>query len=140
MRPWLLATLACSAVFGSMAACGDDAGPTAACGEDTKEYDCANSTVSYHNTVEPLATAYCIDCHSSTKSDADRMGAPDDHNYDTEQGWRDSGAHGLIEIQCGRMPYMRDPVPAAMVDKLDEWLTCQGLKTGHDADHDHDHN
>ncbi|MFT3927614.1 MAG: hypothetical protein QM778_34100 [Myxococcales bacterium] len=133
MRPWLLASLVCSAVVGSVAACGDDAGPTAACGEETKTYDCASSTVSYHNTVEPLATAYCIDCHSSTKTGDARMSAPVGHDYDTEDGWRATGGHALIEIECGRMPYMRDPVPQEMVDKLDEWITCQGLK----GDHDH---
>ena len=50
------------------AACGDDSGPAAACGEEVKTYDCATSTVSYANTVEPLATEYCIDCHTSEKT------------------------------------------------------------------------
>jgi hypothetical protein len=65
-----------------------------------------------------------------------RLDAPADHNYDTEADWLENGAHGLTEIQCGRMPKTGGPIPAEMVAKLDEWITCQGLK---DADHEHEH-
>lgn len=139
MRPWIFATLACSAALGSFAACGDDSGPAASCGEETKTYDCATSTVSYANTVEPLATEYCTTCHTSEKTTLrERLDAPLDHDYDTEEGWKASGAHGLVEIQCGRMPKTGGPIPQAQIDKLDEWITCQNLKSEHDHDHAHD--
>lgn len=137
MRPWLFASLACSVVVGSFAACGDDSGPTPGCGEEAIEYDCAKSTVTYANTVEPLATEYCTDCHTSKKTTlSSRVNAPLDHNYDTEDGWVESGAHGLIEIQCGRMPLTGGSVPDEMVSKLDEWITCKGLKSDHDHESD----
>lgn len=138
MRPWLLASLSCSVILGSFAACGDDAEPAPGCGEEAIQYDCAKSTVSYANTVEPLSVEYCNDCHTSEKTTLrERLNAPPEHNYDTEEGWVESGAHGLIEIQCGRMPLTGGPIPAEMVSKLDEWITCKGLKDAHEHSHAH---
>jgi hypothetical protein len=34
------------------------------------------------------------------------------------------------------MPLTGGPIPQEMVDKLDEWITCQDLKGDHDHAHD----
>jgi hypothetical protein len=138
MRPWMLAALSCTAVLASFAACGDDSGPS--CKPDPAECD---DSVTYESAVAPLANEYCVECHSTSLTTAsERMNAPKDHNFDTEAGWLKDGAHALVAIKAGTMPKEGDPVPDEMVEKLEQWLTCNCVTEGddhhaHDEEHAH---
>jgi uncharacterized membrane protein len=130
MRNLLLGSLLTAAVLGSVAACGDDE-------PAESQIDCETSTATYANAVVPVAEK-CVLCHSASKTNLDRIGAPEGVNYDTEADWLANGAHGLIMIQDGSMPPEGVPGPSAdEVAKLDEWVTCQGLKEEHAHDHEH---
>jgi uncharacterized membrane protein len=55
-------------------------------------------------TVKPILDKYCIGCHSSELSGADRSGAPTGINFDTYKGAAANAEIGNDEIQSGGMP------------------------------------
>jgi len=58
--------------------------------------------LTYTRDIAPLMEKYCTRCHGSKVVGADRMGAPSDHNFDTEADIHEMAAH--IDEQAGSGP------------------------------------
>lgn len=95
--------------------------------EDPGECD-RDPPLSYDNFGLGFFTRYCTSCHSSQLSGADRSGAPDTYNFDSE---------GQIQAYLGiirattlgdepTMPPGGSPTETEL-SLLDEWLTCSSL-------------
>jgi uncharacterized membrane protein len=54
--------------------------------------------------IKPILDKYCISCHSTALSGADRNGAPSDINYNTYDAAVANAEKGNSEIQSGGMP------------------------------------
>ena len=88
------------------------------------------STVTYANFGEGFMNTYCTGCHSSTLTGADRMGAPAQHDFDTQLGVQQVGDH--IDQAAGAGPAATndqmppsDPRPSMMErQQLAEWIAC----------------
>ena len=126
------------------AACGDDHGDDHHHGDagphdhepvgPSSGADCpSGSTVTYENFGEQFFESYCLRCHSSKVSGNARMGAPDDHNFDTlgeiellSEHIDQLAAFGS-ESENEEMP-PGNPLPSDDQRlKLGEWIAC-GLK------------
>jgi uncharacterized membrane protein len=75
--------------------------------------------------------AYCVSCHSSTLSGAERRGAPSDHNFDSLIGIVEELDHIDEDAAAGPnvvnrvMPPAGLPAPSvAERTLLGEWLAC----------------
>lgn len=80
---WMLA-MGCAAMF----ACGDDSDAEdeegGAVGFATGAV--CDMSLTYEAEIAPLMTQYCTRCHATAVTGRARNGAPDDHNFDSEQG------------------------------------------------------
>jgi len=61
-----------------------------------------DDSLSYANDIKPIVEKYCTRCHASTVKGTARMGAPADHNFDSESGILEAAAH--IDEQAGSGP------------------------------------
>jgi hypothetical protein len=111
-----------------------------ACGDSSEEAaDCSSASLSYEATAAALGEKYCISCHDSSLAEgSDRGGSPLDVNFDSEAGWLEHGAHALDEIRAGRMPPTGEKPSEAEVERVEQWLSCEGASE-HDHDDDHTH-
>jgi uncharacterized membrane protein len=89
-----------------------------------------DDSLTYEDDIKPIADKYCIRCHStSVKGDA-RMGAPEDHNFNTESGILDAAAHidqvaGSGPDQTNTMMPPSAPKPTmAERETLSKYLAC----------------
>lgn len=98
-RVWLL--LALGLVVQAPLGCGDekkDADEDGGDDEDsvpvgTSTGAACDDSLTYEDDIKPIAEKYCTRCHSTkVKGDA-RMNAPEDHNFDSEEGILDAAAH-----------------------------------------------
>jgi len=121
-------TLSAVALCLALAACSSDApAPTGSTCPPT-------STLTYDNFGKKFMEDYCLRCHSSTKTGADRKGAPADHNFDTEMGVLEAAEH--IDEYAGKGPDATntvmppgDPRPSEIErQKLAEWIACELAK------------
>jgi hypothetical protein len=110
--------------------CGHDDGiaygpPTGAeCPDD--------ATLTYANFGSGFMSAFCVDCHDSRKTGADRNGAPAFHDFDTLQGIRSVAEHidwmagaGPDAVNELMPPADHPPLPTlAERQRLAEWLAC----------------
>lgn len=88
------------------------------------------STLTYANFGQTFMEDYCLRCHSSTVTGADREGAPSDHNFDTIDEIRAFAGH--IDEMAGsgpdatndQMPPDGDAPTLAEREMLAEWLAC----------------
>lgn len=127
-RNWLAVTGVCAlTAFG---ACGEDEKDG---DDDTGENTCKPDQT-YQAVGKPFIDKYCISCHS--KDSDDRVGAPEDINFDDLAGIRDHGMHIFDEVREEEMP------PKAADEQPDgdarapflEWLECEGISK---LEHDH---
>ncbi len=61
-----------------------------------------DKSLTYASDVKPLMEKYCTRCHGSKVTGAARMGAPEDHNFDSEEGIHEMAGH--IDQQAGSGP------------------------------------
>jgi hypothetical protein len=93
----------------------------------------SGSTLTYDNFAKGFMTKYCLRCHSSTVSGAERNKAPDDHNFDALADLELVAGH--INQRAGSGPSATneemppsDPKPSTEErEQLSEWIAC-GLK------------
>jgi hypothetical protein len=90
------------------------------------------TTLTYENFAAPFMAAYCVRCHSSEVTGADRNGAPSDHNFDTHFeivaftdhiDWMTGSGPDATNTQMppdGSKPSLEER------QKLSEWLACGG--------------
>jgi hypothetical protein len=89
----------------------------------------ADSTLTYGNFAADFFSSYCIRCHDSALSGADRNGAPGNRNYDTLSGLVETGsmlidqaaAAGPSRINTFMPPSAPRPSDAER-RQLGEWL------------------
>ncbi|MBS2012506.1 MAG: c-type cytochrome [Deltaproteobacteria bacterium] len=123
-----------TAIAATAASCGDEhpasegvAGPV---GPPTKAVCPTPAPATYANFGKDFMARYCLRCHGSQVKGAARQGAPDDHNFDSQdevQGLRDH-----IDQKSGSGPAATntdmprsDPKPTTDERKrLSEWLAC----------------
>jgi hypothetical protein len=113
-----------------LAGCDDDDDDHASEGEPTGTVCPTAQTLTYANFGQSFIQTYCLRCHSSSLSGAARMGAPDDHNFDTVEDVRALATH--IDSLAGAGPNAvntampdGEPRPSeAMRRQFSEWLTC----------------
>lgn len=121
---------------------------TAACGDDHDHDEAGVATASvcptdspptYEDFAQPFMTAYCIRCHSSTRTGTARNGAPDGHDFDTEEGIL-IVAHHVDQYAAGGpagvntiMPPSGDAPTEAERRRLGEWLACEAHHSDEDA-------
>jgi uncharacterized membrane protein len=126
---WMLA-LGCVANV----ACGDDSdGEDEEGGGDLGPATGAacDPSLTYQKDIAPLMTAYCTRCHATTLTGAARMNAPEDHNFDSEQGILAEKSH--VDKTAGSGPNatntimpLTDPKPTkAERETLAKWIACQ---------------
>lgn len=88
------------------------------------------STLTYENFGQKFMSDHCLRCHSSSVKDADRKGAPADHNFDSLaeiQLFSDhidqKAAAGPNSTNVSMPP--SDPKPSMeQREQLGEWLAC----------------
>jgi hypothetical protein len=104
-----------------------------ACGEDEKENDDGGENcdpgVTYEAVGKPFVAKYCLDCHGENVDIDDRIGAPEDANFDDLAGIRDHGSHVFENVQNETMPpkaHREQPTTPERADFLD-WLDCSGI-------------
>lgn len=122
----------------ALVGCGDDGDGDAESeeGEDLGKATGAAcvSTLTYAADVAPLMTKYCISCHAKSVTGVARLGAPVDHNSDSEAGILDEREH--VDHQAGSGPQATNtlmPPPASQRPApttaeratLASWLACQ---------------
>jgi uncharacterized membrane protein len=122
----------------AMHGCGDDGDGDAESdeGEDLCKATGAVcvSTLTYAADVAPLMTKYCTTCHATSVPPAARMGAPTDHNFETEAGVLAEAEH--VDHYAGSgpsatntlMPPPASKLPAPTTEeraKISSWLACQ---------------
>jgi uncharacterized membrane protein len=61
-----------------------------------------DDSLTYAKDIKPIVDAHCTRCHATSVKDAARMGAPEDHNFDTESGILEAAAH--IDEVAGKGP------------------------------------
>ena len=86
--------------------------------------DIENNQLTYCEAIEPILTASCTMCHSSSLSGSDRNGAPTDVNLDTYTGAKGNAQAANARIQAGTMP------PAGALSAADKamfqgWVALQ---------------
>lgn len=99
-------------------------------GEPTGAICPTDSQLSYENFGRTFMDSYCLRCHSSTVTGADREGAPDDHNFDTRAEIQTFAEH--IDEMAGSgpdatntiMPPDGDAPSQAEREMLSQWLAC----------------
>lgn len=93
------------------------------------------STLTYAADVAPVMAKYCTTCHAKSVPAASRMGAPSNHNFETEDGVLDEAKHVDQEAGSGpnatntKMPPPASKLPAPTVAEraiISSWLACQG--------------
>jgi uncharacterized membrane protein len=90
-----------------------------------------SSTLTYENFGKAFMEQYCVQCHDSAKTGADREGAPSFHDFDTLFGIRavsnhidETTASGPAATNTG-MPPEDEPQPSlAERQMLGEWIAC----------------
>ncbi|MEZ4362549.1 MAG: hypothetical protein R3B48_20325 [Kofleriaceae bacterium] len=122
--PSLFARLAALAALVTLAACGDGGGSTGAVCPTV-------DPPTYQTFGESFFTMYCTSCHSSTRTGAQRGGAPVGRDYDTLEGVRkelaaiDSVAASGPDGTFSSMPV---GLPTPTLDQrkaLGEFLACE---------------
>ena len=132
-----LVRLLCIALLVSFSACksssktadagGDDEGPA---GPMTGATCPKSSTLTYDNFAKDFFSSYCTRCHATSVKGAARMGAPDDHNFETLDGIKEAMDH--VDEVAGSGPKATntkmppDGAKPSMTErqKLAEWLAC----------------
>lgn len=61
-----------------------------------------DESLTYARDIKPLMEKYCTRCHGSNVTGSARMGAPSDHNFDSEEGIHEMAGH--IDEQAGSGP------------------------------------
>jgi uncharacterized membrane protein len=115
------------------------------CGDDKKDPDggdddsvpvgpstgaACDHSLTYANDIKPFMEKYCTRCHATNVKGSDRMGAPEDHNFDSESGILEAAAH--IDEQAGSGPQqtnvtMPANAPKPSIDEratLSQYLAC----------------
>ena len=90
------------------------------------------STLTYASFGEPFMTTYCVACHDSQKTGADRNGAPAFHDFDTQVGVQrvlnhidQTAAVGPAATNTVMPPDEEAAIPTlAERELLAEWLAC----------------
>lgn len=89
-----------------------------------------DDSLTYAADIKPIAEKYCTRCHSTKVKGADRMGAPEDHNFDSEDGILDAAGHIDQEAGSGpkatntAMPINGDKPTIAERETLAKFLAC----------------
>jgi hypothetical protein len=112
------------------ASCEDDDHQDQVVGVPTGS-DCpTGSTLTYANFGQAFFASYCQRCHGSTVTGLARMGAPEDHAFDTLQDIRFLSAHidqlaaaGPESVNTAMPPDAPAPAEAER-RQLGEWLAC----------------
>ena len=91
--------------------------------------DCERAPpLDYANFGQGFFTRYCTSCHSSQLTGADRSGAPEAYDFDSEAAI--AASIGIIRVvtlgDAPTMPPGGSPT-ATELSLLDEWLTCSSL-------------
>jgi uncharacterized membrane protein len=108
--------------------CGEKLDPRPAKGGESTGGDGGIDTVvevvysSNVATIKPILDTYCIECHSSELSGADRDGAPQGIDFDTYEGAVANAQAGNNEIQSGGMPPSGDGLTAEEKRLFQLWL------------------
>ena len=92
------------------------------------------STLTYDNFGKKFFSDYCLSCHSSKVTGNARMGAPDDHDFDTvaeidlmAEHIDQTAAFGP-DSENDAMPFSGSKPTDDERKKLGEWLACEFLK------------
>ena len=95
-----------------------------------------NNTLTYDSFGKMFVQNYCLRCHSSKLTCAQRMGAPSDHNFDVELGIIGNVKH-IDEVAAAgpnavnMMMPPGDPKPTVEERKqLGQWLACEAKNSG----------
>ena len=92
--------LVCASCLTLAIGCGDDSEEEGEVGE-LPEVDCSGDVPKY---AEVTAFEVCANCHSSTKSGADRNSAPPEDNFDTYASAEKGATEAVEEVFGGDMP------------------------------------
>lgn len=109
-----------------------------ACGDDKKEeepVDRCEEGQTYEAVAKPFLTAYCTRCHSA--SSTNRLGAPEDANFDTLAELREHGMHVAENVAEEMMPPPGLKPQPSTLERADflKWLDCSGVAaSGHHHD------
>jgi uncharacterized membrane protein len=119
-----LLALGLCATVAAIGACGDDDKDE---GSDEAPVNTCEAAVSYESVGKPFVDKYCISCHS--KSSSDRVGAPDDVNFDTLAGITEHGSHVAEEVAEEMMPPKTAKTQPSAAERADftDWLDCSGI-------------
>jgi uncharacterized membrane protein len=130
-RKWFAVTAVCAAA--AFGACGSD--DSSGGDDDDDTANTCETGVSYAAVGKPFADQFCVSCHGKDVDVGDRVGAPEDVNFDTEAGLREHGMHVFEEVMEEMMPPKDSKQPTAdqRADFLD-WLECSGASK---VEHDH---
>jgi len=135
---WAWALFALTTSFSAVYGCGDDSD-----GDEHSEEGgdvgvstgaACVATLTYATDIAPLMSKYCTTCHAASVTGTARMGAPADHNFDTEAGIVAEGHH--VDQAAGSGPKGTNtsmPPPASKLPvpttaeraTLASWLACQ---------------
>lgn len=67
-----------------------------------------DDSLRYADDIKPIVERYCTRCHSSELPSSARMGAPADHNFDSEEGLLEVALH--IDREAGSGPRQTNTV------------------------------
>jgi hypothetical protein len=133
MQPWFTIQRLVLAGFLVTCAMGHSGGccsESIELGPPTESVCPPTSTLTYANFGQPFMETYCTQCHASTLTGDDRMGAPAFHDFDTQLGIQQVMDHIDQMAASGpaatndQMP-IDDPKPTlAERQQLGEWIAC----------------
>lgn len=89
------------------------------------------STLTYENFARPFMQNYCVRCHSSTLTGDARNGAPEFHDFDSEEGILAVANHVDEKAAAGpdainKVMPKNGPAPTEEERRmLGEWLACE---------------
>lgn len=93
------------------------------CGEDVPAIDCDTTDVPAYAEVSIWPS--CTNCHASTLTGADRMGAPEGVDYDTYEAAVANADAAVEEVAEGKMPYPDGSgVSEEEKQSLYAWVEC----------------
>ena len=115
-------SLALATMLLAATACGTKIDPVQQV--DYGPQDVPPAGITWCKDIQPMMARFCITCHDSTKSGADRQGAPTGLDYDMYAAVSTSALAVKATIQNGSMP------PGGSVPTVDQGLFVEWIDTG----------